>query len=113
MAKLVNMKIDPAAEKAKYAEPSTLVESPRYPYGLCLELDDEVMKRLKLAEMPEVGGTMLLTAKVTVTGCRENQYQNAEGKAETRASCSLQITDLGLTAAPDDDEDAGSKLYKG
>lgn len=110
--KLVNMKLDPVTEKEKYAEPSTLVESPRYPWGLCIDLDDEAMKRLKLAKMPPVGESVMVLAKATVTRCSENQYQNSDGKAETRQNCALQITDLALSDV-DDESDAATALYKG
>lgn len=112
MPKLVNMKIDPAKEKEKYAaRESALVEAPRYPYGLCLHLDDDVMQKLGLSKLPEVGKPMMLTALVDVTSVSENEYQTEGGKTEKRQSVSLQITDLGLAAA-EDLSDAAKKLYQ-
>jgi len=109
--KLVNMKIDPKAEQEKYAaKESTLVDAPRYPYGLCLHLEDDTLKKLGLLRLPEVGKPMMLTALVDVTSVSENEYTTEGGKTEKRQSCSLQITDLALTSAGD--ISAAQKLYK-
>lgn len=109
MADLVNMKIDPKEREERYKE-TALVEGPQYPYGLCLHLDDEVMQKLGLSKLPAVGTDLMLTAKVTVTSCSENSYEGKGGKAETRQSMSLQITDLGLSDAPKSG-DAAKSLY--
>lgn len=110
MPKLVSMKIDPAKEKEKYeAKSSTLVEAPRYPYGLCLHLDDEVVARLGLKDLPQVGKPMMLTAVVDVTSVSENEYTKEGGGTEKRQSVSLQITDMALAAA--EDLPAEKKLY--
>lgn len=112
MPKLVNMKIDPAKEKEKYAaKESTLVEQPRYPYGLCLHLDDEVMQRLGLKELPKVGKPIMVHAIADVTGVSENEYTTEGGKAEKRASVTIQITDLALTK-PEDIPDTAKVLYQ-
>lgn len=109
--KLVNMKVDPAEREARYKE-STLVEGPRYPYGLCLHLDDEVMEKLGLKELPAVGKPVMVHAMADVTSVSENEYTTEGGKTEKRQSVSLQITDLALMRAEDMD-DASEKLYKG
>jgi hypothetical protein len=105
--KLVNMKIDPKAREARYKE-TAIVEGPIYPYGLSVHLDDEVMAKLGLKTLPEVGKPLMLLAKVNVTSVSENQTSDG-GKAETRQSVSLQITDLCLEAVGDGD--ASTALY--
>jgi hypothetical protein len=111
MPKLVNMKVDPAKEREKYAT-SAVVDSPRYPYGLCLHLDDEVVAKLGLDKLPAVGKPIMLVAKAEVTSVSANQYSNSEGKVETRESISLQITDMMLGPVSEED-DAAKSLYKG
>lgn len=109
MAELVNMKIDPKEREEKYKE-SALVDRPIYPYGLSLNLDDDVMEKLGLASLPAAGDTLTLTAVVTVTNVSENSYADAKGgKAKTCQSMSLQITDMGLGPAPS--KDAAKSLY--
>lgn len=112
MPKLVNMKIDPEKEKAKYAEASSTLPQQRYPYGLCLHLDDEVVAKLGLSKLPEVGKPIMLVAKVDVSSVSSNEYTTEGGKVETRESMSLQITDMMLAPVPDDD-DTAKALYKG
>lgn len=75
-------------------------DSPAYPYGLRLELNDETMKKLGLEELPEVGETMALTAKVVVE--RVSQNDTKEGK---RQDMSLQITDMELSEGEEEKKD--------
>lgn len=105
--KLVSMKIDLAAAK-KMAEPCATdpKDMPRYPWGLCLNLDDDALEKLEIDELPAVGATLTLAAKVTVQSVSSNQ---TEGGAERR-QISLQITDLGL-AAEGKKKSATSALY--
>lgn len=112
MPKLVNMKIDPAKEKEKYAaKESTLVEQPRYPYGLCIHLDDDVMQRLGMKSLPEVGKPIMVHAMADVTSVSENEYSEPDGKTEKRQSVTIQITDLALTK-PEDIPDTAKVLYQ-
>lgn len=61
-------------------------EGERYPYGLRIDLEDEVMKKLGM-DLPTVGKTMTLKAKVMVE--RAESRESNDGK---RLSCCLQIT---------------------
>lgn len=83
---------------------------PVYPYGLSLQLDNDSLEKLGLATMPEVGTTVTVQAKATVTGCSANQYER-DGKTETRKSCSLQITDMAVGG--EGKGDVASTLYDG
>jgi hypothetical protein len=99
-----------AKEESCIASPSES-DLPRYPYGLCLDLDDETLQKLGITDMPAVGSTMKLMAIVRVT--RISQYENQDGKD---GSLGLQITDMGLDsdAAPAARSDAqiASSLYR-
>mgnify|MGYP001596297992 CR=1 FL=1 len=98
-----SMKMSPAESK-EYSEPMP-GGAPVYPYGLCLNLDDDAIDKLGMVGMPEPGQTMMIQARVTVTGCRQEQRQD-----ETHRSMDLQITDMAIgpdTAKPS----AEDRLY--
>lgn len=81
-----------AKEEGGYAQPAN-PDLPRYPYGLCLDLNDEVLQKLGITSLPTPGTTMQLIATVEVS--RISEYQNQEGKD---ACMGLQITDMALSA---------------
>jgi hypothetical protein len=78
-------------------------DGPAYPYGLCLYLDDETMKKLGITDMPDVGTRLMLHATVEVTS--NSQRQTQDGKT---VNMDLQITDMEL-AAPG--KSAADRLY--
>lgn len=92
--KLKSMKVDPEEQKEKYAE-NVAVAAPVYPYGLCLHLDDDAMKKLGLDALPKVGKPVMLVARATVQSIETREYER-DGKTESRESMSLQITDLAV-----------------
>jgi hypothetical protein len=99
---LVNMKLSP---KAREEKPSTVAaDSPTYPYGLSVHLDDDTLEKLGLSSLPAVGTTKMLVAKVSVqsTSIHEGEPFGGESRKRHR-NMSLQITDLGLG----DDEPEG------
>lgn len=78
---------------------------PEYPYGLRICLSPEVIKKLDLAKLPEVGQMMGLHAVVEVVGVNiENAYNGGRDK-----KVELQITDMVLK---DKSEDSESKENK-
>ncbi|WP_059413439.1 capsid staple protein [Cupriavidus basilensis] len=91
---LVSMKLSPAEAKEESGIAPSAEDAPRYPYGLCLDLDDETLKKLGITDMPAVGSAMQLIARVRVT--RISQYENQEG---ADACLGLQITDMALEPA--------------
>ncbi len=105
MPKMVSMKIDAKAREEKYNE-TVAVDRPMYPWGLSLTLDEEALAKLGVKDLPEVGKTLLLTARVDVTGCSMHESKDS---GENR-SVSLQITDLALGKDEGDDA-AADKLY--
>ena len=77
---------------------------PKYPYGLTVYLDDTVLSKLGLTQLPAVGTQLTLTAAVTVKAV---DLRQRAGK-EDENSVDLQITAMELGAAPA----AGGALYK-
>lgn len=81
----------------------------KYPYGTQINLESEQMKALGMKEMPKVGMTMMIHAKVKVVSCRSE-----EGKeGEEMASMSMQITDMGIEEGKMSDKEIAGKLYGG
>lgn len=100
---LTDLKLTPKEQKEE-ADPS--YEAPLYPWGLCLDLDDDTLSKLGIGTMP-VGTEIMLTAKAKVTSV--SSYQNTEDP-EGDSRMSLQI--VGLDIAPmSSDANAASKLY--
>lgn len=110
MSKLVSMKIDRAARDAMMKGPATISdEGPLYPWGLALNLENEAIDALGMKQLPEAGETMLLVAKVKVTGTRSEDVDGDGGKRK-RQKVTLQITDMALEDAGDK-TNAAEKLY--
>jgi len=85
------------AELKEQCAPSALSygkesDGPRYPYGLCLSLEEESIQKLGLKNLPSVGQSMMITARVEITSTGE--YESQHGGL--RRSLSLQVTDLEL-----------------
>lgn len=79
------------------AMPSPMRSSaPTYPYGLCLSLDDEGMKKLGITELPPVGTLVHFCAMAKVTSASENEREGTDGGKETCRRVELQVTHLGL-----------------
>lgn len=101
---LVNMEMS-EDEAKEYSAPTAMSEQPRYPYGLCICLNKEVLEKLGIA-MPEVGSEMTITGIATVQSVRMSESVNGEPDR----SVELQITDL--TVAPYSKEsDPAKKIY--
>lgn len=100
---MVNMKM--SAEEAKEATSCSPTDGPEYPYGLCIDLDDDALAKLGITELPAVGAKMTLhaLAVVTRTGANTTQGQETENRV------GLQITDLEL--APASAPTAAARLY--
>lgn len=65
-----------------------------YPYGLRLSLNDDVLDKLGIEKLPELGSEIMLTAKVKVVSREERADQSDEtGKYQCM---DLQITDMAL-----------------
>lgn len=103
---LVSMALSAAEAKAE----TTMAEPlPKYPWGLQLDLNDDVLEKLGLKDLPAVGAVLLLRAKVEVVSTSESERQ---GGALSRC-LGLQVTDLQLDAAPLARKDAATVFYGG
>ncbi|NYT45135.1 hypothetical protein H0A64_09905 [Alcaligenaceae bacterium] len=69
-------------------------DTPEYPYGLRINLDDDSLKKLGITELPEVGTTMTLQARVEVVSVSQHESDNGKHR-----DMSLQITDMTLEAS--------------
>lgn len=67
--------------------------APDYPYGLCLHLERDEIKKLGMNDLPKVGTEMPIHAMVKVTRVSQSAV---EGSNE-ESSIDLQITDLGIS----------------
>lgn len=101
---MIDMKLTAKEAKAEVACCPAEEGGPAYPYGLSLNLDDEVLAKLGLTELPAVGTKMMLMAVVEVTGT--SQYSNQDGK---EGNVNLQITAMDLQ--PADKPSAAERLY--
>jgi len=100
-SKLVSMKISAAEQKKHMEGPTSLAsDAPSYPYGLNISLDEAAIEKLGI-DLPKVGKTLTLIAKVDVTSVSINEHTGGE----EHRNVSLQITDLCL-------EDDDTREYK-
>lgn len=91
--KLVDMKL--STEEAKEMAGGVAPEAedlPRYSYGTCLYLNDELLKKLGVKDLPPVGTKFVLMAEAEVTGT--SSRQNLKGDAESHVD--IQITSMGM-----------------
>jgi len=105
MLKNLAMSDDEAKEMSPMAVGEDESSEPKYPYGLCLCLDEATLKKLGIKNMPEVGQVMMISAKVQVKSVGE--YESMHGGA--RRNMDLQITDLEIL--PSKKEVDVNKLY--
>lgn len=89
---LVSMKM--SREEAKEISQPSMMDAPEYPYGLCLDVDDDALEKLGVTALPKVGTEMLINAKVVVKSVSSHDTQG--GESEARAS--LQITDMEIVS---------------
>jgi hypothetical protein len=104
-AKLVSMAKTPEEVQQDMADmpavaPAGKISGPKYPYGLCLSLDDESLEKLGLdGDLPEVGEVLQFSAIARVTSASMNEHENGAGASDTCCRVELQITDMGVPAA--------------
>lgn len=77
---------------------SAKYDPPKYPWGLCIRLDNDILSKLGLG-LPEVGDLIDLCATAKVTSVSSRDTENGAD------SCvELQITHLGLEEEEEDEE---------
>lgn len=84
-------------------------EEPEYPYGLCLDLNDESLKKLGFTTPPAAGTEVMITARAYISRSSIDDTQDG-GK---RISMGLQITDMDISAPGNDINQKASLLYGG
>lgn len=88
-----------ADEAKEYSNPVQAPgDGPKYPYGLCLCLDNDTLEKLGITSLPDVGQVMEIKALATVTSVGMNQEQDGD----KRQRADLQITDLELSKSTGD-----------
>lgn len=102
---MISTKMSPKEAKEYTGTPDP-GDAPAYSYGTQICLDTELLERLGITTPPEVGTEMTLTARVVVVSTRVNQQQDGDKSA----GCDLQITDMELGGAEQEDK-AASVLY--
>jgi hypothetical protein len=106
MATLISMEL--SAAEAKQETMPTESEAPKYPWGLCITLDDDALKKLGIDKLPDIGSKMRIVAVADVSAVRS--YAEQGGEADT--SVDLQITEMAIDAAADDTmQRAAGALY--
>jgi major coat protein len=98
--KLTNMKQE--VEKPQSSECCAMKpDSPKYPYGLKLYLDNESLKKLGIETLPEVGSVVQITATAEVCETASNESQlYGDNK-----NMGLQITDMALSGLKTEKEE--------
>lgn len=99
---LINMQ-QTAEEAKEYTEPKAS-DAPKYPWGLCITLNDDSLEKLGVDTLPAVDTVVTIVAKAQVS--RTSEYQTQGG--ENQRSIDLQITDMQLGGLGND---VASKLY--
>lgn len=88
---LKSMKLDPKAGETVGSQ-SLLSDTPEYPWGLRLDLTEDVMKKLNLSSLPDVGKVLRLEAEVRVEAVSVSDFNETKQR-----NLQLQITSLGLS----------------
>lgn len=104
MYTMVDMKRDPADVKAEApcAVPSVTVDKPTYPYGLCISLTQEELRKLKIdMASVEVGGIFHFHCLARVTSVSANDYGDG-----AQARVELQIESMVAESEDEENEEA-------
>ena len=88
MPSLINMTL--SAEEVKEETQPPTADAPKYPWGLCLTLNDDTLEKLGVKTLPAVGTVVTIVAKAQVSSIRDYQTQGSDSEA----SIDLQITDM-------------------
>lgn len=104
---MVNLKM--SREERKEQTEVMAMDEPQYPYGLCIDLDDDTLAKLGITSLPAVGTAIQFTARAVVKSTSSNQYEGSE--PESRMS--LQLTDMEIGDASRSTSDSATALYGG
>jgi len=101
MPKLVSMKLPPRDDGAIRSRSVVADEGPRFPFGLTLHLETEVIEKLAMESMPNIGDEIPMMAMVKVERISVSKDADS-GKVEK--SLSLQITSMALGEEKEENE---------
>jgi hypothetical protein len=99
MMKLVDMarSADEVKKDLASVAPSPNAEGPLYSYGLCISLDEQDLKKLKLYDnKPSVGDLLHFTAMAKVTSVSEHESETASGEKRSHCRVELQVQQMGV-----------------
>ena len=94
---------------AEIKEVPALAEEPVYPYGLCITLEKEELKKLGIKELPDTDETYILEAKCIVKSVSTSKGSIVGGNNE-EATVRLQLTHISLEEPEEHEEQM--QLYK-
>lgn len=94
------------SKQDKNTDEVTSPEESLYPWGATLHLENETLDKLGMNDMPKLGDTMMLMARVQVESVSEHEHSGDDGP---RRSVSLQLTDMDLQ--PEKQVDMARALY--
>lgn len=83
-------------------------DGPKYPYGLCLYLDNTTLEKLGMSSLPAVGEEVTISAKAVVKSVSLREQQDGDKDR----SVDLQITAMTVGKPTSNDEKAG-RIYPG
>lgn len=95
------------AEQKERNSPSKCMpyEGEKYPWGMRLDLNGDVMKKLDVKTLPKTGSEVTITATAKVVSTSVNDREG--GKAEKRMELQITALDLGM-----DDESAEDAISR-
>ncbi len=85
----VSMELD--EEQKEEMSSLTPCPMPKYPYGLCLSFDQDILERLDLENDVQIGDTLTMAVQAKVTCVNQNETDDG-----MRMRVELQITDIAL-----------------
>lgn len=103
---LQDMSMTPAEAKEYNSPTADAADAPKYPYGLCIDLNDDTLKKLGITSLPDVGTEGGMTAVVKVT--RVSAYDDQNGNEQCMG---LQITLMELDLPGRQEASPADRLY--
>ncbi|AYC20066.1 hypothetical protein DZA65_03191 [Dickeya dianthicola] len=78
-----------------------------YPWGLCINLDNDTLKKLGATPQP-VGSEVMITARAIIKSTSSRESEDG-----TRHDASLQITDMAISAASQQEQKSAAETLYG
>jgi len=104
--KMMSMKRTAEDKRKDMGEPCAIGSiAPDFPWGLCINLGADELRKLGIKEMPEAGSQMMLMATVTVTRVEVTAAAGVKPNDDPNRRIDMQITDMMLGELPEGEED--------